>query len=247
MFAAVTDQPTVSAFPAIRGLPLGLQKLAESNKIQIDQHLDLVEVILGWSRPNRYSVYHSPKEDNQHFLYIEEVSDCYARQCLGAARSFILKFTDQDLNEVVQVERMATCTRGCCCLVSCNLPELSVETPPGVLVATIREEKTCFRPVYQIYDAEDTPLYSLQTKCCYPKVYSCFSDISIMITDVETGDEVAELIKQTKKSGREFTGAENKIFIEYLKDLDVKQKVILLCSMFLIDFHFFEHDSRWCC
>lgn len=79
-----------------------------------------------------------------HFLgyspnsVIFSVSDCYARQIMGAARSFALKFSDSDSIDVMKVVRPQTCSRGCCG-VCCQLPIMHVENPPGIRIAYICE------------------------------------------------------------------------------------------------------------
>ena len=58
---------------------------------------------------------------------------------MGAARSFALKFSDQDYIDIMKVVRPQTCSRGCCG-VCCELPIMYVENPPGNRIAYITEK-----------------------------------------------------------------------------------------------------------
>jgi hypothetical protein len=60
---------------------------------------------------------------------------------MGAARGFALKFSDDDMFDIIKVVRPQTCSRGSCG-VCCTLPTLEVQTPPGSTVGTIKERYT---------------------------------------------------------------------------------------------------------
>lgn len=226
-------------------LPLGLKKLSGADEVTVKQHIDSVEVVMCcFARPCRYSVY-SDKSSDQ-FLYVQEVSDCYARQIMGAARSFALKFSDSDFIDILKVVRPQTCSRGCCGI-CCQLPILHIENPPGTRVAYIKEKRSCCYPTYHIYSGKDSLMYILRPQCCYNSVFGLCSDINIDIFDDSGERVVAQLCKQTKGNTRECIAQENNFTMKYLLEMSVIHKVILLGSSFLIDFHYFERQQRCCC
>lgn len=226
-------------------LPLGLKTLSGTSEVTVKQHIDSVEVVMCcFARPCRYSVYSAKSSDQ--FLYVQEVSDCYARQIMGAARSFALKFSDPDFIDILKVVRPQTCSRGCCGI-CCQLPIMHIENPPGKRVAYIKEKRSCCYPTYHICNREDSLLYILRPRCCYSSLFGLCSDIQVDIFDDSGERVVAQLFKQTKGNTRDCIGQENNFTMKYLSEMPVIHKVILLGSSFLIDFHYFERQQRCCC
>ncbi|XP_060567254.1 phospholipid scramblase 3-like [Ruditapes philippinarum] len=242
--AVVTEQPS-----HIKGghsevktdLPTSLQLLSTATEVTVKQHIDSAEVVLCcFNRPCRYSVYIDDKEDQ--LFYVQEVSECYARQIMGAARGFALKFSDDDMFDIIKVVRPQTCSRGSCGI-CCTLPTLEVQTPPGSTVGTIKERRTCCLPTYDILGADNEVMYSLSFACQTCKSLLC-CDSHVDIRDTN-GHKVAELVKQANCS--DCIGRTNDFTITYTTDLTVKEKVLILGAMFLVDFHHFERQNRCCC
>ncbi|KAL4228700.1 hypothetical protein ACF0H5_011743 [Mactra antiquata] len=244
----VTDQPrgingSSEEKSTPEKLPRSLTLLSSASEVSVTQHIDPVEVVLCcFARPCRYSVYVDGSE--QHLLYIQEVSECYARQIMGAARGLTLKFSDSDMIDVIKVIRPQTCSRGClCCCCCCALPTLDIQSPPGVSVASVTERRTVCMPTYDINDKDGNMLYTVRL-CCYTCRISLCSQLIFEICDVD-GVQVAQLCKNG--NFKECVGATNNFTIKFLKDISVIQKVILLGSMFLVDYHYFERQNRCCC
>lgn len=241
----VTEQPSQKkgsdSEKGNKTIPASLKLLEDASEVTVKQHIDSAEVVLCcFNRPCRYSVYIEGQEEQ--LLYVQEVSECFARQVMGAARGFALKFSDDEMFDVIKVLRPQTCSRGSCG-VCCTLPTLDVQTPPGVTVGTITERRTCCLPTYDIKSADARLLFSLRMVCHTCKSLLCCDNL-IDITDAN-GLEVARLIKTG--SCKEFIGQTNDFCIKYVKNLTVTEKVILLGAMFLVDFHHFERQNRCCC
>lgn len=222
-------------------LPESLQQLTAADGVRITQHIDPVEVVMCcFNRPCRYSVYTDNSEEQ--LLYVQEVSDCYARQIMGSGRGFTLKFTDSDMRDVLRLVRPQTCSRGSCG-VCCTLPSLDVQSPPGVSIATVTERRTCCLPTYDIVTMDSQQMYSLNVVCFSCKSVCC-CDTNLAICDV-SGETVATLAKPG--SFAECVGKSNNFTIHYKKSLPGMEKIAILGSMFLIDFHYFERQNRCCC
>ncbi|XP_076110365.1 phospholipid scramblase 2-like [Mytilus galloprovincialis] len=243
---AVTTQPgdekQLPQLPPITELPPGLKELQNITEIKIHQHLDSTEVFCCWQRPARYSLYDGTKEE-EHFLYAQEVSECYVRQCLGANRGFVMKLSNADQQEVLRLQRPLRCPCGVCWWWCCCIQELNIESPPGTHIATISEDRSfCCCPGYYITSEDDRILFRISFSCFLCKL--CAS-VSIQIT--ERGEPVAEITKNCSGNCKDFCGTENEYTIKFLKDLHVQDKIIILGSSFLIDYNFFERQQRTCC
>ncbi|XP_045207490.2 phospholipid scramblase 3-like [Mercenaria mercenaria] len=240
----VVEQPSPSKgdkTPVTSTIPASLQLLAAAAEVTIKQHIDSAEVVLCcFNRPCRYSVYADGRVEQ--LLYVQEVSECYARQIMGAARGFSLKFSDDEMIDIIKVVRPQTCSRGSCGI-CCTLPTLDVQTPPGSTVGTIIERRTCCLPTYDIMSADSQVIFSLSLVCQTCKsVLCCDNHIDIRDTN---GHKVAELVKQANCG--ECIGLRNNFTIKYIEDMRLMEKVILLGAMFLLDFHHFERQNRCCC
>ncbi|KAL5019477.1 hypothetical protein ScPMuIL_002369 [Solemya velum] len=227
-------------------LPLGLQQLASQNEITIHQHLDQLEVLLGWQRPCRYSIYGA--DSSSQLLYIQEVSECFARQCLGSSRWFNLRVSDSNQQDVAIFDRPFRCPCGLCWWWCCCVQELAVETPPGKWVSTIREERTAIgSPRYHIsttHDDDDDLVFVIPTSCCYCKFCA---DVEILIYDKRKEEKVCVIHKHSRGSRQECCGSQNEFTIKFLAELNVTEKLMILGASFLLDFNFFEGQRRCCC
>ncbi|XP_050399524.1 phospholipid scramblase 1 [Patella vulgata] len=209
--------------------------LTEHNEIIIHQLLDVVEVLLGWQRNSRYQIL--DKEGNQ-IIYIFEVADCYARQCLGGMREFSMKATDDDGVELLSVHRPLRCTSRCC-WICCNLQELEIFSPPGNHIATIKEIWTCLIPTYTIVDPTEQELYKMVGECCRCKL--CSNNVFKVL---DTGGEVVCTVSKIWGGCKDIIGASNDYTVQYNENLSAHERTIILGATFLVDFNYFEKHGR---
>lgn len=221
-------------------LPEGLKELNQLNEITIHECLGKADMC--FQRPCRYTVHAEGADVDDHFLYIQEVSECYARQCLGAVRGFSMKISNKDQQDVVRLERPLKCPCSICWWWCCCVQELTIENPPGTPIATIREDRICCASYY-IEDDNDRIVFRTDFSCCLCKLCS---DVKIEIVN-DRQETVAEIIKNSKGRTDECCGSCNDFTIRYLKPLHIQDKVIILGASFLIDFNFFEGQQRTCC
>ncbi|XP_061170211.1 phospholipid scramblase 1-like [Saccostrea echinata] len=232
------EEIPITLQPGNETLPLGLKDLESLDKITVHQHLEAGDMC--FQRPSRYSVY-GKEEDS--ILYAQEVSECYARQCLGAMRGFVLKFSNQDGQELIRLRRPLRCPCGVCWWWCCCVQELSIESPPGQEIGAIMEDRCCC-PSYKIIDETESVVYKVEFSCCLCKLCS---DVVIPVSDARGGQRVAEIRKATAGDCGDFCGTHNDFTISYLQPLQVQHKILLLGASFLMDFNFFEKQQRSCC
>eukprot|EP00105_Crassostrea_gigas_P028170 XP_011449737.1 PREDICTED: phospholipid scramblase 1 [Crassostrea gigas] len=228
----------ITSQPGSEALPSGLKDLESLEEITVHQHLEAGDMC--FQRPSRYSVY--GKEDDS-ILYAQEVSECYARQCLGAMRAFVLKFSNQEGQDLIRLRRPLRCPCGVCWWWCCCVQELSIESPPGQEIGVIMEERCCC-PVYKIIDENESVVFRIGFSCCLCKLCS---DVVIPIYDGRGEQLLAEIKKSSAGDWGDYCGSRNDFIISYLQPLRVQDKILLLGASFLIDFNFFEKQQRSCC
>lgn len=168
----------ITSQPGSEALPSGLKDLESLEEITVHQHLEAGDMC--FQRPSRYSVY--GKEDDS-ILYAQEVSECYARQCLGAMRAFVLKFSNQEGQDLIRLRRPLRCPCGVCWWWCCCVQELSIESPPGQEIGVIMEERCCC-PVYKIID--EMNLWSSESD--FPAVCASFAQMLSFLSMMGEGN-----------------------------------------------------------
>ncbi|CAG5121649.1 unnamed protein product [Candidula unifasciata] len=203
--------------------------------VRVHQHLDVVEVCLGWERNNRYSVYNTTGEQ---ILYVYEATQCYARQCYGSLREFTLIVTDNDDNRLLYLQRPLRCSSrcfySCCCL-----QEMSIHTPPDSLLALVKERWSCCIPEYELVTPEGSALFQMEGSCFHCR---CCCSISFVVRN-DSGVEVATIRKEWGGC-KELIGACNDFTIKYLNGLSSNDKVSIFAAAFLLDFNYFERHGK---
>ncbi|KAL3887321.1 hypothetical protein ACJMK2_027263 [Sinanodonta woodiana] len=218
-----------------QGLPGSLSYLASLNEVVIHQHLDLLEVAIGWERNNKYKICNS---NDQQFMYAKEDTDCLTRQCCGNMRPFTLNITDNMNQHIFQLHRPYRCVGSC--LWCCCLQEMDIQSPPGISIGSVKQIWTCWSPKYQVSDAQGNPVFMINGECCY---CACCTDIIFQVSDATSGVEVGRIIKHWGGC-REIFGGVNDFRVQFPVEMDLQKKALLLTATFLIDFVYFERNNN---
>lgn len=231
--------PPMMAMPQVvvpAGLPPGLAYLAGLDEIKIHQQLELLEVLVGWERNNKYQICNNQE---QQFMFAKEDTDCMTRQCCGTARPFVMNITDNQGMNLIQLHRPFRCQGSC--LWCCCLQEMEIQSPPGMVVGTVKEIWTCWVPRYKVFDNNQQCIFTIIGECCYCK---CCTDVLFRVFE---GDSEAEEVGQIVKhwSGcREMFGHANDFSIRMPGNMDLMKKSLLFGATFLIDFNYFEYNRN---
>ncbi|CAG2214995.1 ENO [Mytilus edulis] len=134
--------------PQVQGLPPALNFLSALSEVNIHQHLDILEVAIGWEKNNKYRLCNS---QDQQFMYAKEDTDCCVRQCCGPARPFTMNITDNNEQPLIQLYRPFRCQASLC--MCCYLQEMDIMSPPG-LSSTMPVTAVKAR---QIFDSRGNP------------------------------------------------------------------------------------------
>lgn len=219
----------------MQGLPAGLQYLAALDEINIHQHLDIVEVAIGFEKNNKYKICNS---QDQQFMYAKEDTDCCTRQCCGRARPFDMNITDNNLQPLISLYRPFRCQASF--MWCCFLQEMEIMSPPGVSIGSIKQLWTPWTPKFHVFDAQQNPVFQIDGVCCF--CCPC-TDITFKVTELQKSMEIGEITKHWGGC-REIFGGVNDFKVTFPADLDVMSKALLLSATFLIDFNYFEKSNN---
>ncbi|KAH9518565.1 Phospholipid scramblase 2 [Bulinus truncatus] len=219
------------------GVPNLSSLLEHLEEISILQHLDVVEVCLGWERNNRYSVYN---RNGEQILYIYESAQCIARQCYGSLREFTLVITDNDDNHLLFLHRPLRCSSRCF-YACCCLQQLSIISPQDTKesVGVVQERWSLCNPKYEFSDSFGSVKFTIQGDSCH---YRCCCDMSFIVNS-SSGYEMAKISKKWNGC-KSIIGASNEFTIKYFDGLSKQDKALILGSTFLLDFNYFERHGK---
>ncbi|XP_076110181.1 phospholipid scramblase 1-like [Mytilus galloprovincialis] len=227
-------------------LPNGLRELATLSEVLVSRNVNVCEVFLCCTpRQASFSIY-TTGTDQDEILSIKESGMCVFRECIGAARNLNLRMSNSDDENVATFYRTMTCSRGCC--YSPGPPSMAVNSPPHIRLGKIEERVTCCNPIFDVLPhKENEPTLTYTTNCCYMKTCNWCTDVEIQAYDPATDNLVAKIIKNSKSDGAELFNLKNDFLVEFLTDLDIVKKLMVLGACLLVDFNNFEHDRRFCC
>ncbi len=138
-----------------------------------------------------------------------------------------------------------------------------MECPPGNVVGHVEQNLSCYRPTFDICDAEGEAKYVIEGpslcrtwwrgfcgKCAFlflrRKRCCCFGrDIVFNITNAESGDKCGELAKLWAGPLEKQRGLADfdRFGIDFPDEAGYELKVVMLASCFLIDYLYFEGDN----
>ncbi|XP_027048674.1 phospholipid scramblase 1-like [Pocillopora damicornis] len=215
------------------GCPQGLEYLSAVDQILIHQQVDLVEVLTGCERTNKYRICNTM---SQQIYFALEDTDCCTRQCCGPGRPFEMRIVDNMQREVMHLSRPVRCQ---CCWWPCCLQEIEIQAPPGTVIGYVQQKPSPWKIKLEIQDSQHQHIMTINGPCC---PCGC-SDIEFPVFSADGSSEIGMITKQWTGCTREtFTDAAN-FGIQFPLDLEIKFKAILLGAVFLVDFMFFERGS----
>lgn len=199
--------------------------LTNSKALHIAQKKELLEVIVGWESPNKYSV---KDEFGNKIFYVGEDSNVCGRQCFGKVRSFRLDVRDKAGVPILMIDRSLDCDM--CCGLLCP-DEVQVSTPTGQILGYVRQNFAFFKPSFSILDANRTCHLTIEGPFC---PFSCVGgnvDFHVMTANEA---RVGLVSKQWTNIIREwFTDCDN-FYVSYPQDLHVSLKAVCMAAAFLI-------------
>jgi len=229
-------------------VPPGLEYLTHLDQVLVQQVVELLEAFTGWETDNKYAI---KNITGQQCYYAFEESGCCAKQCCKNNRGFVMKIVDNTQREVIRVTRPFKCCATTCCWLpccGCMQHELTVESPPGIVIGKINSECSLWRQTLSVKmgdEGSENEVFKIVGPCCISRAVCCVCcDVTFTIESAGTGEEVGQLKKQFTGMVKElYTDADN-FSVSFPKDLDVRAKALLISAVFLIDFLFYEDNQQ---
>lgn len=245
--APVQAQPAAAGMPGAPGgwmaaptqvpanCPKGLEYLAQVDQLLIKQKVEALEAFTGFETNNKYEILNSL---GQRIFHAVEDTCCCTRNCCGASRPFDMKILNNQNHEVIHLSRPLRCST---CWCPCCLQKVTVEAPPGKVAGYVCQSWSLCKPRMRIENAEGETVLRIKGPCCQLNICGDI-EFDVYAPDEET--YVGRVTKQWSGLGKElFTDADN-FGISFPLDLDVNVKATLLGAVFLLDFMFFENNTK---
>lgn len=230
--------------PSIPGCPPGLEYLAAIDQILVKQKVELLEAFTGIDCKNRYVMTNSM---GQQVYYAYEESGFCMRFCCDQFRSFSMHIVDNAGKEIIRVTRPFQCCAGCCWCISgqnCCAYRIAIESPPGNPIGYVYQGFSWWKPKFVVLDEDHNEVLSIGGPCCPCQCCcGCTGDVNFRFYSKD-GTEIGRCAKVWSGLVKEMFTKADTFSVTFPKDLDVKQKAILLSAMFLIEFMYFESEDQ---
>lgn len=211
----------------------GLGPLRDLNSIIIKQKISTCEVLTGCETQNKFLL-NGPAGDT--ILWAKEHSTLLNRLLCGNIRSFDMTIKDQTNQTVMGISRPLTCMGCCCSFCYPHCTQALRVNIDGEAIGTVRERATWWNPVIHVFDSVGNQVFKIRGPSC---LLYCCDDISFSVLDPD-GTEVGLITKKWMGCWKEtLTDADNFV-LNFGDNMDLRQKVLLIASTFLIDIMYFE-------
>lgn len=197
----------IASGPPTNAVATAYNILSQHQSLRISQLRQWVEALTGFERNNRYMV---RDENGRDLFFIRENSSCIERNCChGACKAWRMDVYllgpdypaggEGSMTPFMHLERQCTCT--CMCL---NRPEVVIsEIPSGRILGSVREPFTFCNLRFVVHNPDESPVLETDTSCCQwglccacPCEGLACNQVSFPLTDVNSGTEIAEIVKQ---------------------------------------------------
>ncbi|RWS16455.1 phospholipid scramblase 1-like protein [Dinothrombium tinctorium] len=238
--SVITEQPkSISSWITIQkrhdNCPPGLEALIDADHLLVRQVMEFFEAVTGYETNNRYWIKNSAGANL--FLAVEE-NDCLTRQCSGSLRPFLINFKDASNVTVAQAYRPMRCDT--CCCPFC-LQELEMMAPEAHTIGWTEQAFTCCYPKFKIKNRERDKTKLTITGPLW--TCSCFyEDVEFNVYSAG-GDKIGRITKHWSGFFKELFTDSDIFGISFPKDLDIELKIVLLGTVLLIDYMFFEDPA----
>lgn len=194
--------------------------LVDSVQLDVNQHVERLEVFTGLEQANGYSV-----SDSRHgvILFGTERSSRLARYFLGKRRPFTLWLVKPDRSFYLRIEAPYRLL----------FRELSVFTTDGEQVGRVTRDFSFFHPHFTIYDAHGIAILEIRRNL-----------IEIWTFRIcRHGREVGLIRKLPGGASREYFTDADGFRLNFASVMRLPHKQLLLAALFLIDMDFFENNQ----
>ena len=246
----IIQQPQVAMMPvAGAGGNAGpLEFLRHVPGLWIFQVFRVMEVF-GWEAANQYDIFAKTgpgKTDiGPQLMKVLEKCGCFERQCWGPGRETTFNLYPYDPSKpkgpydgapLAMFHKDFHC-QGCLC--DCLRPKMQVMSGDGTPAGRVHDPFACCVADNRVYDATGAQRYHVTgTICQQGAVCPCCDDFSFEINDMQ-GNHVGSMGKAWRGCDELLTQT-NKFWVDFPTNATPQEKALLIGSVFLIDFEYFE-------
>ena len=241
-----------------------LDYLKNINSLIIEQKLDILEIVSGCENPNKYHIYTpSPKGEKKYLFKCYEISTCcYRNFCPSNSRKFDLiieypiKFNIKNSKKIAFLSKNFNCKLLNCC---CSEPELKVtfllNNNKNIYLGCIKEiSNGLFKcdPIFIIYNNYNKILFKIIINykqigffCKCNSLGKCY-EVDFLIfkgNDNFNIDKPIGIIHKYYQGLSELVGDSDAYIINFPNNINVYEKILLISSVIMIDYHYFESNS----
>lgn len=241
--------------PGMQYLPITdpLAELANCVGVLIKQIPEIFEALSGCEMENIYHVYGSSTSGFRFLFKCRESSSWCVRRCCTSSRrgfnmdiGFIASGNPMDPIASQFAKADKGCTLACCCL--CRPQMVLTLDENKQIVGRARYECTLCDPTFHIYDENNILRYIITGSCCQCGLMCTnnfcgkFSEVMFDIISPD-GEKVGKVMKQ-RATGAEYITDADSYEVVFPRQATPKDKLLLTAVGLLIDYQYFEIDSK---
>ena len=244
-----------------------LNELKQTDEVIIEQKIELMETLTGCETPNRYNVFYIDKTGQKKFLLkCKEESGWFCRNCVPSnSRPFYLKMfhikgstpNEENKQLVADFERPFTCTCFCCCrpqmdgFFKLDPEKKSSKIGRNGTIGKVIEPFSC-GPTMKIFGSDGKIKWKIYGEYCQCgfwardiSVGKCYEvDFPIYEGDDESKAPVGNVHKIFKGLS-ELINDSDVFVLNFPKKADPIERIMLIGSVIMIDYRFYEDLA--CC
>merc|ERR1712133_311857 len=131
-----------------------------------------------------------------------------------------------------------------CANINCCSEQIDIESPAGVVIGSVRQSKSFWKPMYEVLDGNGTSLFNIKGPCCICSGLCCCSaccaDYPFDITSSVDNAYIGSIRKMWQPGVKEMFSDSSNLSLTFPMDLGIEQKATLLGASILIDILWFE-------
>lgn len=219
--------------------------LSQLNHIVIREKIRLIQVLVGWERPNMYQIEDKNGQVGHPLIFAEEKSGCFERQCCpNGVRGWEMniKINGGVSGQIPYLHFKKPTACACCCY--CR-PVLEIfDSQNDYLVGTIENPFECCAMKYIIKDNNGVEVLQVRGHSCQPgMICRCpcgpCRNIEFEVTDINTGEQVGMIKKAWGGVMRDWISDAGLFEVEFGKVRHPQFKgLVVACALFLSEEYF---------
>ncbi len=197
-----------------------IERLAEVERLLVQQQLERLEIFTGWEVANAYTV----QDQLGNVLFrVAEQSTPWMRNLLKSMRPFTMHVSAPEGRTMLMLHRPYRF----------YFVELEVRDADNRLLGTVRKRFSLLNRCYELFDQQDGARYEIVGPFWRPWTFEIRRN----------GAVVGAIRKSWSGMLREIFTDADQFGVEFPRELDVRTKAVFLGAVFLLDLMHFEDDG----